>query len=511
MTPSPALLSLDRIEVRRGDRQVLHGVSLSLRHGERLALLGPNGAGKTTLLRTALGLCPARSGHVHLAAERTGSLLEQPGIARQGRCLDYLAWHAALQGCPNPRRRAAELLAQWDLPDVLCASLSLGQRNRLQIARSLVHSPELLLLDEPAANLDPEGRHALHERLRAWNREGGSLLWATHDLEEAIAEATSIAVLSAGRLRWIGPAESFPLAFPSPLLATFERPCTPRELGSFPELAADPCGTSGRISPAGSPATTLRRLVEAGLPVATFGPDRHSLLACYRAALEAPPLEPGPRTAPTAVPPIATPRSRFAVLAATFDWERRNLGRELRFLVPFLFMQALMTALQLFTRQPSLAVFSLLPTSLAASLTADLVAGERERSGLDTLRASKAPLTAILLGKLSLAWAASLLTGLSFLVPVALFLNQPLLPWLGLLAGCTLAGTAFSARLSARARTVRAAAQFALLGAFVPGLGLFLASALRPDLGWLRWLPALSLAVLTLPLVPRAAQAWAKD
>ena len=74
-----------------------------------------------------------------------------------------------------------------------------------------------------------------------------------------------------------------------------------------------------------------------------------------------------------------------------------------------------------------------------------------------------------------------------------------------------MAGTAFSARLSARARTVRAAAQFALLGAFVPGLGLFLASALRPDLGWLRWLPALSLAVLTLPLVPRAAQAWAKD
>jgi len=509
-TPSPTALSLRNVDVRLGETLALANCSLALGRGERLALLGPNGAGKTTLLRTVLGLVAPTSGSVSCAAQRTGSLIEQPGIARQGTTSAYLEYHARLQGVTAPRPRALELLAQWEIPDVPARTLSLGQRSRLQIARCLVHDPELLLLDEPAANLDPQARHDLHERLRAWNRAGGTLLWATHDLEEAVSQATCIAVLSKGAVRWCGPAAEFPRAFPASQLAEFDRICHETELREAlgPEASLEMSERQVRIRTPLRPGTALRRLVEAGLPVASFAPDRHSLFESYRSALEAPAPEAPSVELPEGSAPNETPWLRAC--RATLAWEASNLRRELRFFLPFAIMQSLLSVLQVLSGQPNFASLCMLPAGLSASLCADAIAGERERLGLDTLRSTHAPLSAVLAGKAFLAWACGVFPGLAFLCLCAAWTGTNALPWIATLLGCSTAATAFSARICAGAPSMRSAAQLSVLGSFFMTLGLVLATVLLPGLRWIAWSAPLLLGTASLVLLPGAARRWAR-
>lgn len=507
---SPPAVALQGVDVRLGGTLALSNCTLALGRGERLALLGPNGAGKTTLLRTILGLVSPQGGTVACAAQRTGSLIEQPGIARQGNTSAYLEYHARLQGVAAPRPRALELLAQWEIPDAPARTLSLGQRSRLQIARCLVHDPELLLLDEPAANLDPQARHDLHERLRAWNRAGGTLLWATHDLEEAVSQATGIAVLSKGAVRWNGPAPAFPRAFPASQLAEFDRICHEPELREAlgPEASFEISDRQVRIRTGQEPGATLRRLVEAALPVASFAPDRHSLFESYRNALEAPVPEAAPAAMPDDSAPPATPWLRAC--RATLAWEASNLRRELRFFLPFAIMQSLLSVLQILSKQPNFAALCMLPAGLSASLCADAIAGERERLGLDTLRSTHAPLSAVLAGKTFLAWACGVFPGLAFLCLCAAWTGTNVLPWAATLLGCSTAATVFSARICAGAPSMRSAAQLSVLGSFFMTLGLVLATVLLPAQAWLAWSVPLLLATGSLAFLPGAARRWAR-
>lgn len=507
---SPPAVALRGVDVRLGGNLALSNCSLALGRGDRLALLGPNGAGKTTLLRTVLGLISPQGGTVASAAQRTGSLIEQPGIARQGTTSAYLEYHARLQGVDAPRRRAQELLAQWEIPDAPARTLSLGQRSRLQIARCLVHDPQLLLLDEPATNLDPQARHDLHERLRAWNAAGGTLLWATHDLEEAVSQATGIAVLSQGAVRWSGPAPEFSRAFPASQLVEFDRICHEPELREAlgPEAALEVSGSQARIRTSQEPRATLRRLVEADLPVTSFGPDRHSLFESYRSALESP----VPEAAATAMPEGSAPHGTpwFPACRATVAWEASNLRREMRFFVPFAIMQSLLSVLQILSGQPNFASLCMLPAGLSASLCADAIAGERERLGLDTLRSTHAPLSAVLAGKTFLAWSCGAVPGLAFLCLCAAWTGTSPLPWVATLLGCTTAATAVSVRICAGAPSMRSAAQLSVLGSFFMTLGLVLATILLPRMTWLAWSVPLLLGAASLALLPGASRRWAR-
>lgn len=189
-------------------------VNLSVTEGETFALLGPNGSGKTTLLRILCGRISPLSGNLSVAREfqnpnggldlsKCGVLIENPGVYPKLSIAEYLAFFAGFYNVRNVDSEIRALAQRLELPpvSVLMGSLSQGTRQKVQIARALLHRPRLLLLDEPVANLDPNARDAVWGLLTDWKREcGGTLLVSSHILSEMESVATSFAILYKGKL-----------------------------------------------------------------------------------------------------------------------------------------------------------------------------------------------------------------------------------------------------------------------------------------------------------------------
>lgn len=195
---------------RRYDRVLaLDGLTFEVHEGELLALLGPNGAGKTTTLRLLLGLISPTSGRVWIAGElmtpeshrlrrQIGYLPETPGFWERLPAWKNLEIYARLYGVPAARARAMALLEQFGLADRArdpVATFSKGMRQRLALARALIHDPPILLLDEPTAGLDPEAALEVRELLRSLKGQGRTILLSTHDLEEAERLGDRVAIL----------------------------------------------------------------------------------------------------------------------------------------------------------------------------------------------------------------------------------------------------------------------------------------------------------------------------
>lgn len=191
----------------------LDHVNLSVKAGETFALLGPNGAGKTTLLRILCGRLAMGSGELRIAENfrrknaldlsRCGILLESPGIYPKLSIEEYLRFFAEFYATKNVIGRISELAKRLELPSLSSrmGALSHGTRQKVQIARALVHRPGLLLLDEPVANLDPCAREAVWDLLECWKREsGGTLVVCSHILSEMDRVATSFAILYRGKV-----------------------------------------------------------------------------------------------------------------------------------------------------------------------------------------------------------------------------------------------------------------------------------------------------------------------
>jgi ABC-2 type transport system ATP-binding protein len=198
---SGAALEVANVSHRFGTRAALSDVSLSVARGRFTALLGPNGAGKTTLFSVITRLYSNQDGRVsilgHALDREPSRALARLGVVFQARTLDTdltveqnLLYHASLHGITRKaaKARIAVLLARVGLSDRRddkVRTLSGGQSRRIEIARSLVHEPRLLLLDEPTVGLDLESRADIVAIVRALVREEGlSVLWATHIFEE---------------------------------------------------------------------------------------------------------------------------------------------------------------------------------------------------------------------------------------------------------------------------------------------------------------------------------------
>jgi ABC-2 type transport system ATP-binding protein len=193
----------------------LDGAGLCLRGGEIYALLGPNGAGKTSLVRAICGRLRLDAGEVRLLGgdpRRDRSLRRRLGLVPQEIALypdltvrENLALFARLAGLPHREVRAAvaEGLA-WatlsDRADSPVGTLSGGQRRRANLAAGALHGPEVLLLDEPTAGVDPAAREHLHAMLRELRVRGTAILLATHDLDQATELADRIGILVDGRV-----------------------------------------------------------------------------------------------------------------------------------------------------------------------------------------------------------------------------------------------------------------------------------------------------------------------
>jgi len=185
------------LEKRYGDKRVLRGLEFELERGGFLVVTGPNGAGKTTLLRLCAGLAVPTGGTLEVEPERAaiGFLGHEPLVYRELSALENLELYGRLYRVPERRERIGMLLERfglWDSRHVRAAKLSRGQLQRLALCRSLLHRPELLILDEPFSGLDADGAELLDREL-AGMRERRTFLVATHDPDR-------VAPLASGRL-----------------------------------------------------------------------------------------------------------------------------------------------------------------------------------------------------------------------------------------------------------------------------------------------------------------------
>jgi ABC-type multidrug transport system ATPase subunit len=193
---------------RYGRRVALAPTDLEVRGGEVLALVGPNGAGKSTLLSILAGSLAPDEGEVVRPAPRprVGWVPQRP--AQYGRLTprENLELFARLERVPDPGAAAERLLDLVELPDDgrLGAELSLGNQQRLNLAVALLGDPEVLLLDEPTASLDPRQRRRFWEFGRAVRDGGGAVVFVTQNLEELGRFADRVAVLLEGRLVFDG-------------------------------------------------------------------------------------------------------------------------------------------------------------------------------------------------------------------------------------------------------------------------------------------------------------------
>ena len=183
-----------------GSRVVIEKLNLRIDRGEFVALLGESGCGKTTLLRALAGLDPIQGGRI-VAPRRPAVVFQEHRLLPW----DNL-WRNVALGLqvPDPRERAAEALSEVGLGDRLDdwpRNLSGGQAQRVALARALVQQPELLLLDEPFAALDPVTRDALGKTVRRLHDARGlTTILVTHDMAEALLLADRVIVLARGRI-----------------------------------------------------------------------------------------------------------------------------------------------------------------------------------------------------------------------------------------------------------------------------------------------------------------------
>jgi ABC-2 type transport system ATP-binding protein len=206
---------LDVVDIRKrfGEVQALDGCSLSVARGRMLGFLGPNGAGKTTVMRTVFGLVEADSGEVlwdggPIRLEerlRFGYMPEERGLYPRMPVGEQLAYFGTLHGLRDGAARASagrwlERLGLAGRADAKVEELSHGNQQRAQLAAALLHEPDLLVLDEPFAGLDPVAVHMLVEVLRDEAARGAAVLFSSHQLELVEDICEDVAIVDHGRV-----------------------------------------------------------------------------------------------------------------------------------------------------------------------------------------------------------------------------------------------------------------------------------------------------------------------
>jgi len=211
-----ATLQVQGLRKAFGERQAVAGVSFSVAPGEMLGLLGPNGAGKSTTVGMVTGLTPPDAGTVSVAGitlaqdemgfkRRVGLVPQELALFEDLPAQANIELFGALYGLSGAalKQRAAEVLAMVGLADRARdkpGTFSGGMKRRLNIACALVHDPDVLLLDEPTAGVDPQSRNAIFDNLEALKRAGKALVYTTHYMEEAERLADRIVIVDHGQV-----------------------------------------------------------------------------------------------------------------------------------------------------------------------------------------------------------------------------------------------------------------------------------------------------------------------
>jgi ABC-2 type transport system ATP-binding protein len=234
-------IELDGLVKRYGDRAVVDGVSLTVAPGEIVALLGPNGAGKTTSVEIIEGYRHADGGTVRVLGDdpahggralraRVGLMLQGGGIDMRARPLETLHQYARFHADPRDPDALLDLVGLTGVATTRYRRLSGGERQRLGLALALVGRPEVVILDEPTAGMDPEGRAATRRIVADLRDEGTAILLTSHDLADVERLADRIHILVGGRVVAAGTAAELAAGLRPRLRLRLDQPLTEPEL-----------------------------------------------------------------------------------------------------------------------------------------------------------------------------------------------------------------------------------------------------------------------------------------
>jgi ABC-2 type transport system ATP-binding protein len=213
MNNQAPLVSINHVSRRFGSQEVLSGLSLTICQGEIYGLLGPSGAGKTTLIKQIAGLDIPNAGDITIFGEKVPSLslLERIGYMAQSDALygeltaaENLSFFASLYGLKGTRKKermqeSMQVVGLSEHMDKLVSNYSGGMKRRLSLAISLLHEPELLILDEPTVGIDPVLRQSIWSAFQDLKQKGKTLIITTHVMDEA-EKCDRLGLLRDGRL-----------------------------------------------------------------------------------------------------------------------------------------------------------------------------------------------------------------------------------------------------------------------------------------------------------------------
>ena len=217
---STTVIATEGLTRRFGGQVAVNGLTVTIEAGEVFGFLGHNGAGKTTTVRMLNGVIAPSAGsvrvfgldpttHGHRIRARTGVLTETPALDSRLTARDTLRHFAEVYGVParNRTHRVDELLATFELEqraDSKVGGFSKGMRQRLALARTLIHDPDIIFLDEPTSGLDPVAIRDVHQMVERLTHHGRTVFLCTHNLAEAERLCDRVAVLSQGRVLAVG-------------------------------------------------------------------------------------------------------------------------------------------------------------------------------------------------------------------------------------------------------------------------------------------------------------------
>ena len=197
------MIQMNSIVKRFGSQTVLSGVTFEVQRQEIFGLLGPSGAGKTTIINILTGQLEADGGghSIGAAASETGLMLDEDGLYVRLACIENLNVFADIYAIP--RKKSLEALQSVGLADAAkkpVNKLSRGMRQRLSLARAILHSPKILFLDEPTSGLDPATARGIHTLIKNLRDGGATVFLTTHNMEEAVKLCDSVALLHKGQI-----------------------------------------------------------------------------------------------------------------------------------------------------------------------------------------------------------------------------------------------------------------------------------------------------------------------